>query len=106
MRLCCKLLLLALPLLLALTQVSSSTPHTHFHLLDFSVLQYASDISRVACRHLLGVILPLLVALSRARDVRPVLHATFDMAGWFGRRGVCMYERPDRTLTAAAMLAH
>ncbi|KAK9839705.1 hypothetical protein WJX81_007183 [Elliptochloris bilobata] len=56
--------------------------------------------------HLLGVILPLLEALSRARDVRPVLQATFDMAGWFGRRGVCMYERPDRSLTAAAMLAH
>lgn len=55
-------------------------------------------------RHLLGVLLPLLEALSRAPDVRPVLQSHFDMAGWFGRRGVCMYERPDRTLTAAATL--
>ena len=60
----------------------------------------------VGCRHLLSVILPLLEALSRAPDVRPVLQAAFDMAGWFGRRGVCMYERPDRSLTAAATLAH
>ncbi len=39
-----------------------------------------------SARHLLDVLLPLLEALSRAPDVRPVLSASFDMAGWFRRR--------------------
>jgi hypothetical protein len=44
------------------------------------------DNGNPSARHLLDVLLPLLEALSRAPDVRPVLSASFDMAGWFRRR--------------------
>ncbi len=41
---------------------------------------------------LLGVILPLLEALSHAPDVRPLLRRRFGMPGWFRGKGVLGVE--------------
>jgi uncharacterized protein HemY len=59
-----------------------------------------------SARHLLGVLLPLLEALSRAPDVRPVLSASFDMAGWFRRRRRARAEAPRALAIAVVTPAH